>query len=506
MFHRAASCRRVGRALLFAALGICVACGEDRVSGALPPPASRFVQTVLDAAPGEPMGLAVLPDGRVLHTTRDGDVWLHGSAGEKTLAARIPVYRHDEEGLQGIAIDPEFADNGWVYVYYSPPLESLEDDPATELDEGLAPDTGDENTWAQFQGYLRLSRFAFDGSALELASEQVILEVPVNRGICCHIGGQIDFDAEGNLYLSTGDDTNPFSSDGYAPLDERPDRNPAFDAQRSAGNTNDLRGKLLRIHVDSDGTYTIPAGNLFAPGTAQTRPEIYAMGLRNPFRFSVDRRRGVVLLADYAPDAPAANAARGPAGTGKWVTVRGPSNFGWPYCATANLPYVDYDFATSTSGLAFDCSAPVNASPRNTGLLSLPAVTEPDVIYSYQVSPRFPELGAGGIGPMAGPAYYYDATNPSVTKWPPELDGVALFYEWARDYVAAFHRNEDGSLASIESLASEFRVDNPIDMEFGPDGALYVLGYGDGYFTANPDARLLRIDAVSPSGTPSASP
>jgi cytochrome c len=484
-------------ARLGCAAALAVACGDPRET--LPPPVRRFEQTVLDAAPGEPIALEVLPDGRVLHTTRDGNVWLHDGAGEKTLAASIPVYTHDEEGLQGIAVDAEFGVNGWVYIYYSPPLASLVDDPGTALDEGLAPDTGTADTWAQFRGELRLSRFVFDGSTLDLASEQIILQVPVDRGICCHIGGQIDFDAGGNLYLSTGDDTNPFASGGYAPLDERPDRNPAFDAQRSAANTNDLRGKLLRIHVESDGTYTIPEGNLFAVGTEQTRPEIYAMGLRNPFRFSVDRQRNIVLLADYAPDAPVPNPERGPAGTGKWVVVRGPTNFGWPYCATAALPYVDYDFATSSSGVPFDCNAPANESPHNTGLTSLPAVAQPDVFYSYQVSQRFSELGAGGIGPMAGPAYVYDAANPSPTKWPPEFDGAALFYDWARDLVAAFHLSVDGSLVRIEPLSGDFRVDNPIDMQFGPDGSLYVLGYGDGYYSANPDARLLRIDAVAPS-------
>ena len=74
--------------------------------------------------------------------------------------------------------------------------------------------------------------------------------MPVDRGICCHVGGDIVFDAAGNLLLSTGDDTNPFESDGYAPIDERADRNPAFDAQRTAANTNDLRGKVLRITAD----------------------------------------------------------------------------------------------------------------------------------------------------------------------------------------------------------------------------------------------------------------
>src|SRR5436305_1265646 len=79
----------------------------------------------------------------------------------------------------------------------------------------------------------------------DLASEKVVLKVANDRGQCCHVGGDIDFDAAGNLYLTTGDDTNPFSSDSYSPIDERTTRNPQFDAQRSSGNTNDLRGKLL---------------------------------------------------------------------------------------------------------------------------------------------------------------------------------------------------------------------------------------------------------------------
>src|SRR5688572_17113684 len=249
---------------------------EDRTR----PLDADFQKVTLNGAPGEPIGLAVLPDGRVLHTTRNGRVMMHEPAtGFNRVIATIPVYQHDEEGLQGMAIDPRFGENGWVYIYYSPPLDTPSDDPATpDVLEGEAPTTGTEAEFARFKGAMRLSRFRLEGGVLSIESEQTILEVPTDRGMCCHVGGQIDFDSSGNLYLSTGDDSNPFESDSFTPIDERAERHPAYDAQRSSGNTNDLRGKLLRIRVQEDGSYTIPEGNLFPPGTAQTRPEIYAMG------------------------------------------------------------------------------------------------------------------------------------------------------------------------------------------------------------------------------------
>jgi cytochrome c len=468
------------------------------------PPEASFQKVTLNGAPGEPVGLVVLPDGRVLHTTRGGRVFLHEPAtGENRVIANIPVYQHDEEGLQGVAIDAGFEENHWLYIYYSPPLDTPQDDPSTPgLNEGDAPLTGAAADFERFRGAMRLSRFQLIADEIELGSEQIILEVPVDRGICCHVGGQIDFDREGNLYLSTGDDTNPFASDGYAPIDERPSQNPAFDAQRSSANTNDLRGKLLRIRVHADGSVTIPRGNLFAPGTPKTRPEIYAMGLRNPFRFSVDRERGVIYLADYSPDAVDANPLRGPDGKGKWTVIRRPGNYGWPYCATAELPYVDHDFATGVSGAPFDCSAPVNESPHNTGRRRLPKVTQPDVWYGSNASLEFPELGQLGVAPMAGPAYHYRRNNPSTNHWPRYFDGVPIFYEWSRDKLFEFRLDRRGRFDEIRPLLPALLLGNPIDVEFGPDGALYVLEYGDGYFSENPNAQLSRIDYVRGNFTP----
>ncbi len=476
-------------------------------AGQQPPPDSAFEKITLNDRPGEPLDLAVLPDKRVLHVTRAGQVWLNDpDTGGNKLAAELDVYQHDEEGLQNVAIDPDFRKNKWVYLYYSPPLDTPVDDPLTPVNEGDAPFEGTEEDWDRYQGHLQLSRYKLRGDTLDLASEQKILQVPVDRGICCHVGGDIVFDAKGNLYLTTGDDSNPFESDGYAPIDERDGRHPAFDAQRTSANTDDLRGKVLRIKVRRDGSYAIPRGNLFRPGTPKTRPEIYAMGLRNPFRAEIDPRSGDLYVADYSPDAREASDARGPAGQGKWLVLDEPGNYGWPYCATAELPYTDYDFATGASGEPFDCAAPVNTSPHNTGRTELPSVEQPEVWYSYGESAEFPGLGTGGIAPMAGPAYdhsWLTTLRNLDVAWPRYYDGAPLFAEWGRDYLREFRLDRSGAVTDIRPVVQTLAdppVDNPMDLEFGPDGALYVLEYGDGYFSENEDAQLSRIDYIGRTG------
>jgi glucose/arabinose dehydrogenase len=474
------------------------------------PGAEKFEKVTLNDFPGEPMNLAVLPDGRVLHTARTGEIRLHDpKSGRNVLAARMEVYQHDEEGLQSVAINPfTFAKDKWVYAYYSPPQSTPADNPATPgFNEGDAPDNGTAADWQRFKGVIRLSRFKLKGNRVDLKTEQKILDVPVDRGQCCHVGGNIEFDVDGNLYLSTGDDTNPFFSDGYTPVDDAPGRNPVFDARRSAGNTNDLRGKILRIKPKAKRPgYTVPKGNLFRKGQAKTKPEIYAMGLRNPYRFGIDPESGDLYVGDYSPDADKPDPNRGPAGHGRWIVIDEPANYGWPYCATPSLAYNDFDFATRTSGAKFNCKAPRNDSPYNTGLKTLPEVARPTVWYSYILSPHFPQLevegpeGNGGIAPMGGPAYEPIKGNKSPFRFPNSYAGKPLFYEWSRDYIKLMELDKRGRVDEIDGFAPF--VDNPMDVEWGPDGSLYVLEYGDGYFAENPDAQLSKINYVRGNRSP----
>ncbi|WP_328505681.1 PQQ-dependent sugar dehydrogenase [Streptomyces sp. NBC_00391] len=438
---------------------------------------------------GEPMSLAVLPDRSVLHTSRDGELRLTDTAGNTRLAGKLDVYSHDEEGLQGIGVDPGFADNRFIYLYYAPPLNT----PA-----GDAPETGTAADFAPFDGVNRLSRFVLktDGT-LDKASETKVLDVPASRGICCHVGGDIDFDAAGNLYLSTGDDSNPFQSDGFTPIDERSNRNPAFDAQRTSGNTNDLRGKILRIKVNADGSYAVPDGNLFAPGTDKTRPEIYAMGFRNPFRFSVDKETGALYVGEYGPDAGAANPSRGPAGQVEFARVTKPGNFGWPYCTGKNDAYVDYDFATGTSGAAFDCAAPKNTSPNNTGLTDLPPAEPAWIPYD---GASVPEFGDGSESPMGGPVYHYDAALDSPVKFPQAYDGDFFAGEFGRRWIKRITSDADGTVQSINNVP--WTGTQIMDMAFGPDGALYVLDYGISWFGGDEHSALYRIENATDGHSP----
>jgi glucose/arabinose dehydrogenase len=432
----------------------------------------------------------VLPDRSVLHTARNGTLRRTDAGGTTAVIATIPVYLHDEEGLQGVGIDPGFASNRHIYLYYAPPMSTPSGD---------APDTGSD--FSAWQGVNRLSRFTLKSDwTLDTASKVDVLDVPADRGICCHVGGDIDFDAAGNLYLSTGDDSNPFQSDGFSPIDERTDRNPAYDAQRTSANTNDLRGKILRIKVDADGKYSIPAGNMFAPGTDKTRPEIYAMGFRNPFRMGVDKATGDVYVGDYGPDAGTGSATRGPSGQVEFNRVTSPGNYGWPYCTgtnTAEETYNEWDFAAKSGGAKYDCAGgPTNDSFRNTGLDKLPPARAAWIRYAGDAgSPTEFDSVHKSESPMAGPVYRYDAANPSTTKFPESFDGQFFAGEFGRRWIKPIHVGGDGSPGGIDTFP--WAGTQVMDMAFGPDGALYVLDYGTGFFNGDQNSALYRYDYIA---------
>jgi cytochrome c len=445
------------------------------------PPPERFVRTTLAENLDEPIELAVFPDGsgKVLFVERKGAIKIYYPDRDTVeTIVHMPVYKEFEEGVMGVSFDPNYLQNNWIYIYYS-------------LMEG-----GRRN---------RLSRFDFKNDIVHHSTEKILLEVPEQVG-CCHTGGSIDFDSKGNLFLSTGDNTNPFESDGFSPSDGRPGRE-LYDARRSSSNTNDLRGKILRITPQPDGTYTIPKGNLFAEGTPNTRPEIFVMGCRNPYRIAVDKKTDCLYWGDVGPDAGKNAVDRGSKGYDFWGRACEAGYYGWPLFR-GNHIYFDYNFATKKSGSLHNPEKPINDSPKNTGLRELPPVQPPLIWYSYDESLEFPWLGIGGKNPMAGPIFHaadIKAANPEVSKsalFPDYFENKFFIYEWMRNWIFVVTMDEAGKFVKADPFLPNETFSRPMDMAFGPDGALYLLEYGQQWFAQNPDARLTKIEYASGNRKP----
>jgi glucose/arabinose dehydrogenase len=185
-----------------------------------------------------------------------------------------------EQGLLGLALHPNFGSNGWIYVNYT-----------------------DRN------GDTHLARFTVHGSTADPASEKQLLLI--RQPFANHNGGSLAFGPDGYLYAGLGDGGSGGDPYGNA----------------QSGNT--LLGKILRLDVDHGDPYAIPATNPFAVGGAA--PEIWALGLRNPWRFTFDRLTGDLWIGDV--------------GQNTWEEINfvpantpGGLNFGWNWME-ATHPY-----------------------------------------------------------------------------------------------------------------------------------------------------------------------
>ncbi|MBX2898673.1 MAG: PQQ-dependent sugar dehydrogenase [Cyclobacteriaceae bacterium] len=420
------------------------------------------------------MVMAFLKDGRILLAERKGNLKAFDPAtGEVKVLATLAVntkytskegrVTEAEEGLMGLIADPDFEKNHWIFMYYADPAEPKH----------------------------VLARWELHGDSLYAQTKKIILEVPTQRETCCHTGGGMAFDANGNLYLTVGNNTgNP--ANGTAGFDERPGRE-SWDDQRTAGNTNDLRGKILRIHPEADGTYTIPKGNLFAKGTDKTRPEIYTMGHRNPWRISIDSKNGYIYWGEVGPDA-SRDSIIGPRGYDEFNQARKAGFFGWPYFIGNNIPYSHYDYALEKVGEKFDAAQPVNKSPNNTGLENLPPPQSAFIWYPYAASDEFPLVGSSGRSATGGPVFRKADFKNAPRPFPAYYEGKWLITEFMRGWIMAVSMDKDGNFTSMERFLPKENFSSAIDMQFGPEGDLYVLEYGSAWFRGNDNARIVKIE------------
>ena len=445
------------------------------------------------AETGEPIGLAVLPDRGVLHTSRDGTIRYTNAAGDTKIAANLPVYSHDEDGLQAITIDPGFATNNWVYVYYSPPLSTPGGD---------APTTGTPAQFAPFNGKNHLSRFKWDPQA---RADRPGLRADAARGRPepRHLLPQ-----RRRLRVGRRRQPVPLDRRRHQPvrvrrlLADRRAREPEPGVRRPA-----QLGQHERPARQGAADQARPGdGDLHDSGRqpVRPRPERHAArdlrdGLPQPvpdLRRQGDRLR--LRRPTTGPTAALPSATRGPGGQVEFSVLRAPGNYGWPYCTGDNDAFIDYNFATAQSGAAFNCASPVNTSPNNTGVQALPAAVLPDIWYGNG-GPWEAEMQPGGSeSPMAGPVYHYDASNPSETKFPAYYDDHWFPYEWGRDWIKETALDSTGGPLEVSAFLDDpaFEWENPMDMEFGPDGSLYVLDYGGGFFGGDASSALYRVDYV----------
>ncbi len=438
------------------------------------PGLDRLVREVVVAPLAEPMDIVVTENSLVYWIERKGAIHTYNPGMDQTKQiTQMEVYTGEEDGLLGIVLDPDFAENQWAYIFYSPP--------------------GDEPKQ-------HVSRFTLTPDSLHLCTEQVIIEIPTQREECCHSAGDLVFDREGNLYISTGDNTFSRASEGFTPLDERPGRSP-FDSQKSSANSNDHRGKILRIHPEKDGSYTIPEGNLFPKDGSKGLPEIYVMGARNPFTMAYNLDKNWLYWGDVGPDGNV-TAERGPTAHDEINFAAKPGNYGWPYFNANNLAYADYNFETEELGPRFDPLNPKNTSVNNTGIVDLPPAVPAMVYYSFDETPAFPGVGKGSRSIGAGEVYNYREARKHGYEFPAYYHNKLFAFDWARDWIMVISQDEEGNFQSIEPFLDNSVLASPIAMDFGPDGTLYVLEYGIGYFTDNHDSKLIKLEFVNGNRPP----
>lgn len=396
-----------------------------------------------------------------------GDVWIAELRGkihhydaetdEVTQIAHLQTTdpTNVEHGLLGIEVDPEFYEGSpYIYLFYTEPHTFI-------------------NT---------LSRFTYADGILDLESEHVLLRVPTEPQ-CCHQAGDIEWGPDSTLYLSTGDTGMSEVRPGWKMSEEQLS---AFvsthalkdyhwarivDSERSAQNLQDLRGKILRINRDG----TIPHDNPFF-GEPGVRWEIYAYGLRNPYRFKVDPQTNALYIGVVGPDASFDYDEYN-------ISLNGGENFGWPR-TLGKLFYNEW-------------------TPE-----LIPDYVPPFWEYDYE---------HGGRSATIGPIYRSDGEY----TFGPVLNNQIFVFDWARRWIK-YGELVDGTFESDQEEDVRQNIPDiqipakrlvnirifdtltdtaPISMEIGPDGSIYVAEF-DGFWDAGPDAKVTRYRWIQNSSAP----
>lgn len=358
-----------------------LSCGGGYGSGdsGLPPAAGTFTATPFTTGLSAPTAMAFAPDGRLFICEQGGD--LRVVKNGVLLAAPFHTFAVDssgERGLLGVAFDPAFAANGFVYAYYTLPGAS-----------GSA-------------SHNRIVRLHTLGAGVDTSDGTVtpLLELDDLSSATNHNGGALHFGADGKLYAGVGENANP----------------------SNAQDSGNLLGKVLRLNPDG----SVPSDNPFVANAAFVGKNklIWALGLRNPFTFAVASGTGRIFINDVGSSPPQ---AREEINDGL-----GGSNYGWPL----------------VEGVVGTAPAVAQGSYRN-----------PLLAYDHS---------SGGCA-IAGGAFYDPATVVYTG-----YQGSYFFADLCGGWVRIF---DPASGATADALGG---LNQPVDLQLGPDGRIHVLSHGDG--------------------------
>ncbi len=395
-----------------------VACWSSEPDS-LPEPYDRLL--VANAFPdvdlAEPVELIPWPHGGVAVAERAGSIAvLSSESGSRQVLDLTDVVfsNASEAGLLSMAIDPDFPNSPFLYVYYT-----MQDD--RDEDRFLA----------------RLSRFPLVDGMVPREREFVILDIPRTTEAKQHWGGAIRFGPDGMLYLGIGDGQ----------------------CSECAQSLDSLHGKIIRIDVagaSADRPYRIPADNPLQD-RPNSRPEIWAYGLRNPWRMAFDPKGGDLWVGDVG------------ALDEEEVSIVTPgANLGWPY-------FEGYRCTQFHPDITADIDRKIGSVSMCQNNLDYSSLTMPLVYYSR----------VDGCAIVGGIVYRGTAI--------PDLNGVYLFSDYCTARIWAFDRSAVPGWRLFEIADLQLRVSS-----FGIDanGEVFMLRFGE------PAVRLVQTElGYAPSVT-----
>lgn len=281
----------------------------------------NVVEVVSDAA--DPVAMAFAPDGRLFYTEKEtGQIRVISAAGQLLAQpfADVSVVFNSERGLLGIALHPDFANNGFVYAFYTRS--------STGADTQLGTQVVDN----------RVVRFTASGDVAG-SGETLIFTLPATPGPN-HNGGNIHFGPDGKLYVSEGE----------------------LAVRSNAQDVSAIPGRILRLNDDG----TIPADNPFGAGNAT-----YALGLRNSFDFAFDPLSGTIFATENGTNLHD-EINRLPAGSnGGWPEVEGCSSGSVNISAGTYVePVVSTDGIVVPTGIVFVPNQRYGAASENSFLVA----------------------------------------------------------------------------------------------------------------------------------------